>query len=278
MKKHASFYALLLIVPMAALVLMSNSSGAPLIGVTGSPLDEANATSFGLTSGSCLACHDNLGNFNASATITTNIPSGGYALGQTYTVTVTQSSTGAADHGFQITAESAAGSKVGAFSLTELINTQVDINGRFATHTFASHEFVDSWTMYWTAPAFDVGVVTFYAAVVAGNDPPGGGTTTVDTQVAFTNYVVGGVLAVNNNQLLNFSMYPNPSDGQVTLQLPSDANKAQVSVFDYLGKSLIQKQISTSNNTIDVSNLSAGIYFVRIQTGSKVGTKKLVVR
>ncbi|PIV17676.1 MAG: hypothetical protein COS42_03545, partial [Flavobacteriales bacterium CG03_land_8_20_14_0_80_35_15] len=45
-----------------------------------------------------------------------------------------------------------------------------------------------------------------------------------------------------------------------------------------LGKLLMQKSVSSLNNTIDVSNLNSGIYFVRIETDTKVGTKKLILR
>ncbi len=272
MKKHVPFYTLLAVIPFLAYLFISFSNGISSQGLTGSPGDEANATSIGLSVGNCIACHDNTANFNASVSISTNIPSGGYELGKTYAITVSVNST-SLDHGFQITAENTVASKVGVFSITDAVNTQADAAGHFVTHTFASHEGVTSWSFNWTAPSTDVGVITFYAASVAGS----GGAAT-NTQVAFTSKTIGSVLSVNDNRLLQFSMFPNPSDNYVTLQLPSDVNKVQVSVFDYLGKALIQKSIGSNNNTLDISSLSAGIYFVRIQTDSKVGTKKLVVR
>ncbi|MFK5889771.1 MAG: T9SS type A sorting domain-containing protein [Flavobacteriaceae bacterium] len=278
MKKHALYYSFLIAIPFMAYILFSFSGGAPTQGVTGSPGDEANAASVaGLTVGDCLACHDGLGNFNTSVSITTNIPSGGYALSTKYQITVTITSTGAPDSGFQITAENAATSKVGVFSVLDNNPATAlmlpDASGHFITQTFLGHEGVDSWTFDWTAPSVNVGAITFYVASVTGN----GGSVT-NTEVVFNTKTIGGVLAVNNARLLQFSMYPNPSDNYVTLQLPSGTNKANVKIFDYLGKTLIQKNLNSSNNNLDVSNLSAGIYFVRIQTDSKVGTKKLVVR
>jgi len=274
MKKHLPYYVLLIAIPFVALLLLSNSGGAPLIGVTGSPGDEANAAGISaLTVGNCTACHDNLGNYNAAVNITTNIPAGGYALSTKYQITVTQTSTGAADFGFEITAENTVASKVGVFSITDAVNTQSDFLGHFVTHTFAGHEGSSTWNFDWTAPGSDVGAITFYVASVAGN----GGTAT-NTQVVFNTKTIGGVLGINNAQLLQFSMYPNPSDNYVTLQLPSGTNKANVKIFDYLGKTLIQKNLNNTNNNLDISNLSAGIYFVRIQSDTKVGTKKLVVR
>ena len=105
MKKHVPFYSLLLMLPLLTYMLLSFSGGAPTQGVTGSPGDEANAANVaGLDAGNCTACHDNAGNFNASVAITSNIPSGGYALSTKYHITVKKTYKGALEHGFQITA------------------------------------------------------------------------------------------------------------------------------------------------------------------------------
>ena len=262
--------------PFLAYMLLSFSQGI-FQGVTGSPGDEANAASVaGLDVGNCTSCHDNTGNFNASVAITSNIPSGGYALSTKYQITITQTSTGALDHGFQITAENTVAAKVGVFSVPDTTYVQTDTFGHFVTQTLAGHEGTGSekvWNFDWTAPPTNVGTITFYVASVAGN----GGSVT-NTQVVYNTLNIGGVLGVNKAQLLNFSMYPNPSSGHVNLQLPSGNYRAQVKVYDYLGKTLIQNSINSQNTNLNISNLSAGIYFVRIQSDSKVGTKKLVVR
>ncbi len=282
MKKNLLFYLILIIFPIITIIFMSFSGGIPTQvqgGVTGSPGDEAAAlTIIGLTSGSCSSCHDNNGHFNASVSISTNIPANGYELGKTYQVTVTPFSVGANEHGFEITAENAAESKVGVFSITDAINTMADTFGYFVSHTLAGSEGVTSWSFNWTAPSTDKGTIIFYAAAVAGNKDSNGNATTTNTQVAFATLNVGGVLGINEARLLNFSMFPNPSDGKVILQLPSGTNQAKVNMYDYLGKSLIKKTISSSDNTIDISNLSSGIYFIRVETDTKIGTKKLVIR
>ena len=252
MKDHLQFYLFLLSIPLIVLLTISFSGGAPSGGVTGSPGDGVD----------CTGCHVGADTYNAyglTLEIQTNIPSGGYEFSTTYHITVTQTATGATDHGFQITAENVAAAKVGVFSLSETVNTQVDFTGHFVTHTHAGDTQL-SWSFNWTAPGFDVGVITFYVAANAAN---GDGSTNGD-QIVFNTKLIGGVLGINKAQLLNFSMYPNPSDGQLTLQLPSDANQAKVNVYDYLGKTLMQKSINPDNNTIDVSNLSTGVYFVII--------------
>jgi len=267
-QRYSIFFLILII---AVLAISFSNGGSSSNGVTGSPLDNQ------LAPQSCLTCHDNNGNFNTSVSITSDIPNGGFTLGQTYNLTVTQTETGASKHGFQITVENSAPSKIGGFVVTDAVNTHLQAGNNFITHTLAGTDQT-SWDFSWTAPSSNVGTITFYVASIAGNLNTSGGTTTNNNQMAQNTLTIGSVLAVNKAHLLQFSMYPNPSNGQVTLQLPSDIKKARVTVFDYLGKTLIQKNIEYSNNTLNTSNLSTGIYFVRIQTVSKIGTKKLAVR
>ena len=256
----------MLLSPITAFLAIAFSSG-PSAGLTGSPGDSNN---------NCSVCHsgaDTNTSFGLSVSITTNIPSGGYALGQTYTITVSQTSFGSATkHGFEITAEIANASKVGTFAITDATNTQIRGTANdFVTHTSAGSGQT-SWSFNWTAPSFDAGNVTFYTASIAGE-----GTGSTNTQMVLVTKPFG-VLGINDARLLNFTMYPNPCDNKVSFQLPSDIDKAQVTIFDYLGKSLLEQNISTSNKNIDISNFSSGIYFIRIQTATKVGTKKLIVR
>ncbi|MCF6213402.1 MAG: T9SS type A sorting domain-containing protein [Flavobacteriaceae bacterium] len=271
MKKHLHFYGVLfLMLAIALLVISFSNGGSSSNGVTGSPLDNQ------LAPQSCLTCHDNNGNFNTAVSITSDIPSGGYALGQTYNMTVTQTANGASKHGFQITVENNAPSKIGGFVVTDVVNTHLQAGGNFVTHSLAGSD-QNSWNFAWTAPSIDVGAITFYVASIAGNLNSSGGATTSSNQMAQNTMVIGSVLATNKLHLLH-NMYPNPGSRQVTLQLPSQVNSANVTVFNYLGKSFIQKTINSLHNTIDVSSLSTGIYFVRIQTDSQIGTKKLFVR
>jgi len=271
MKKYIRYNYLLIAIPLLALFLISLSVG-PAAGLTGSPGDNYNT---------CIICHTSASSYTAyglNASITTNIPSEGYSLGQTYNITVTLTTNGATEYGFEITAENELKQKVGTFVITDATNTHLrGGNAKYVTQTVAGSD-LSTWRFNWTAPTTNVSApITFYMASIAGR-LVSGQHTTANTQMVLTSKLIGGVLAVNDSRLLQFSMYPNPSDTYVTLQLPFDTNKANVKIFDYLGKILIQKNLNNTNNNLDISNLSTGIYFVRIQSDTKVGTKKLVVR
>ncbi len=83
-------------------------------------------------------------------------------------------------------------------------------------------------------------------------------------------------LGVQENELSNFTLYPNPANsGLVTIKTSVFGEKA-VSIVDVLGKTVIETKVL--NDDLDVSNLSSGVYLVRIQKDNAIATKKLVIK
>tara|TARA_R110002050_G_scaffold244268_1_gene380889 strand:- start:45152 stop:48703 length:3552 start_codon:yes stop_codon:yes gene_type:complete len=89
----------------------------------------------------------------------------------------------------------------------------------------------------------------------------------VDTSSCFA-YINVGVNEVHINT--DISVYPNPTDNYVTIDLQKvNATKAKISVVDFNGKTVHQKQI-TKNTTpwttqVDLSKLATGVYFVKVE-------------
>ncbi|WP_046758425.1 T9SS type A sorting domain-containing protein [Kordia jejudonensis] len=77
------------------------------------------------------------------------------------------------------------------------------------------------------------------------------------------------------NELLGVSLYPNPSNGIVNIQLPAGLEDLKIEMFDNAGKQ-INMELS-SENTIDVSNIASGLYLVSIISNDIKTTKKLIV-
>ncbi len=88
--------------------------------------------------------------------------------------------------------------------------------------------------------------------------------------------VSDAALGVNENTVLEFKVYPNPVNDVLTIQSGNEAKIASVEVFDVLGKQIIKTQLQ--NNTLNVSELSKGIYLLKIisENGNQI-TKKIVV-
>ena len=80
-------------------------------------------------------------------------------------------------------------------------------------------------------------------------------------------------------------VFPNPSDGRFQLTFNySGPEKITAKVFDITGKQvkditddLVRSENSVSAN-IDLESPSSGIYFIRIERGQSILTKKIVIR
>ena len=82
-------------------------------------------------------------------------------------------------------------------------------------------------------------------------------------------------LSIENETLsASFQMYPNPVNGN-TLFFSTDKD-ASVRIYNVLGKLIKTASISQNNKEIDISNLSKGIYLVKIHRDTKFITKKLI--
>jgi hypothetical protein len=88
---------------------------------------------------------------------------------------------------------------------------------------------------------------------------------------------IGGLLTANQtNEIAGLKVYPNPvSNGTMFIESDSNAERT-VTVFDVLGKQVLNT--TTSTNAINVSQLNTGVYIVRINEEGKTATKKLVIR
>ncbi|MFK7781759.1 endonuclease [Psychroserpens sp.] len=81
-------------------------------------------------------------------------------------------------------------------------------------------------------------------------------------------------LSLNDFSLEAFKIYPNPVKNVLNIELNS-AKETQIEVYNVLGKRVIARTIYTSS-TIQTSNLSNGIYILRITQDNISVSKKLI--
>ncbi len=78
------------------------------------------------------------------------------------------------------------------------------------------------------------------------------------------------------------TLSPNPSNDQVTIHVADVSSEMVVDVVNALGQSVLQKTIESVNNgdqyiTLNTGNLTQGSYVLRLTSGSRSVSKKLVV-
>ena len=71
----------------------------------------------------------------------------------------------------------------------------------------------------------------------------------------------------------NFSIYPNPVNNVLNISVKNEISINNLSITDLNGRVVTS---SSSSSSIDVSNLSSGVYFVSIETNEGRGTAKFV--
>jgi hypothetical protein len=79
---------------------------------------------------------------------------------------------------------------------------------------------------------------------------------------------------IENNILLGFSMYPNPAANSLNISAKEAIQNA--TIYNVLGKKVMSLNINKSSESIDISNLTSGIYFLKYNVNDKVGTAKFI--
>lgn len=101
----------------------------------------------------------------------------------------------------------------------------------------------------------------------------------VDEDGRFT-YSKTVMLSLKQNNKLSFSFAPNPATSSVSVSLSTLPNSnAKIIITDLLGSQvkLQQMDLRTITNTIDISNLTKGIYLITLITDKGKETQKLVI-
>lgn len=88
--------------------------------------------------------------------------------------------------------------------------------------------------------------------------------------------VVSTALSVNEFEKSGLQMYPNPVLDFITLQNPENIKINNYSVLDMNGRVLLSKPYSVSNEVIDLSSLSKGIYFIQLDSEKGTLSKKII--
>ncbi len=109
------------------------------------------------------------------------------------------------------------------------------------------------------------------------NDPYSGDGGTV-SNFSIEICALQATLSSNENVLGSLKVYPNPAKGIVNIDLAGTVTgETTYELFDVQGRKVVSKVSSNSIETLNVENLSDGIYMLSIQNGSAKTTKRVVI-
>jgi len=96
-----------------------------------------------------------------------------------------------------------------------------------------------------------------------------------------TFFTVNFMTALNELSFENFRLYPNPTSNKIFIDYPANYEEMQFQLFSVNGLEVSKDKfvIGQENDLtfMDLNNLSAGIYFVRMSIHEKQTYKKIVL-
>lgn len=124
------------------------------------------------------------------------------------------------------------------------------------------------WTQYtYTVPASFNGQAVYFSINCISDDQFGFGVD--DFKVTTT-----GTLSTENFFKSNFAVYPNPATDVINISNVNDLEITKSTITDINGR--IVKEINSAVNTINVGDLTTGVYFLNVTTTAGNGTTKIV--
>ena len=85
------------------------------------------------------------------------------------------------------------------------------------------------------------------------------------------------VLGISDmQQVSTLSVYPNPSADQITIETSKILSQGSLSIMDLNGHEVLTRRITQPKTQIDISSLTAGVYFVKLTDGKTVGVGRFV--
>ncbi|MCL2596870.1 MAG: choice-of-anchor J domain-containing protein [Paludibacter sp.] len=81
------------------------------------------------------------------------------------------------------------------------------------------------------------------------------------------------VIGLNDNTANNITVYPNPVSSTFVI---TNAAGSRAKIYDVSGKTVLELPVQDAYQTVDISNVSAGVYFLELQGQTSKSTVKLI--
>ncbi len=239
----------------------------------------------------CTSCHSGSAQSGIGENVLTVAdgftPVSTYLPGVTYNVLL-QKTSNPAKKGFQATALDNTATMAGSFTGQGVGGTAVISSGGrdYVSHTLASNtSSTSTWIWEWTAPATNVGDVTFF---VASNSANNNGANSGDVIYLSTHTISidpSAGISESTVEETNFEAGYAASSNKVIVDFPSlVAGDMFVNLVDMNGKSVFTQRLGTAligDNHQEVSlpeSLNNGIYAVHYFVGNKAMTAKIMIQ
>lgn len=273
-------YLTLAVLPMAAFIVFTaeTASDNGKAGYTGSPNELL-----------CDDCHDAYAINTGGGSVvlsSANMNNWEYVPGQTYNMTLTVARADNPLFGLGLEALDAADNNAGTLTITDAASTQIKtklvgtVSRRNVVHQLDGGATPDSkdFNFSWTAPATDIGPVTFYFAGVASN---------ADGDETIGDYVYNGtqVITPANTTGLGsvsgrtFSVFPNPAADRISVRVKGAAGIRLIDATGNAVRTLNQTAEATETLILDqLDLLPRGMYLLEVEQAGTRSLEKVILQ
>lgn len=82
---------------------------------------------------------------------------------------------------------------------------------------------------------------------------------------------------ISEHNTLSTKIYPNPSTGNLSIEIYDKLTNASIRIVDLLGKTIFKTE-ALSSQTLHLENLNKGIYLVEITNNNKISLNKIIIK
>ncbi|AXT57712.1 T9SS C-terminal target domain-containing protein [Aquimarina sp. AD1] len=84
-------------------------------------------------------------------------------------------------------------------------------------------------------------------------------------------------LSINEleENISSVKIFPNPSSSILNIKFSTDIASSNIEIYSLRGKKVLSKKINTTSSSIDISNLTTGLYLVKVTTKNQSYTTKI---
>jgi hypothetical protein len=87
---------------------------------------------------------------------------------------------------------------------------------------------------------------------------------------------LNNALSVKSSSNADFVVYPNPTQGEVSISLPYELINANITFYTVLGQKVFNQEITEQNTTIQLNNINSGMYLYKITANNYSQTGKII--
>ncbi len=89
--------------------------------------------------------------------------------------------------------------------------------------------------------------------------------------------LVNSTVGIEGFELLEFNVFPVPTDGVLNIELPTEATTVEIT--NAVGQVVYNQQLNTNGlQTLDLSDLETGVYHIKVSTATAAGVKTIIIK